>query len=194
MKSDLSELNAHVSRRLKELRTGASLSLDALAKLSGVSKGMLVEIEKSAANPSIGILCKVAAALSVSVADLVTIVPRVTIHAISPTNIPVLWQGPLGGEARLLAGSQGPDMLELWRWTLQPGECHEAAAHHHGALELLHVEAGALRLRVGLDEAIVKAGHSAIAYTDQPHSYANDGCEPLTFLMTVAERPNVAMG
>lgn len=27
-----------------------------------------------------------------------------------------------GGRARLLAGSGGPDMTELWMWEMQPGE------------------------------------------------------------------------
>ena len=49
------------------------LSLDELSRRAGVSKGMLVEIEKGSANPSIAILCKLAAALGLSVADIVNV-------------------------------------------------------------------------------------------------------------------------
>lgn len=44
------------------VRREHTLTLDELSRRSGVSKGMLVEIEKGEANPSIAILCKVAAA------------------------------------------------------------------------------------------------------------------------------------
>ncbi len=81
---------------------------------------MLVEIEKGAANPSIAILCKLAAALGVSVADIVDVASTPTLHLIEPHAIPTLWQGTLGGSARLLAGTRGPDMIELWHWQLYP--------------------------------------------------------------------------
>ena len=62
-----------VSARIRDRRRDQRLTLDRLASLSGVSKGMLVQIESGDANPSIAILCKVAAALGVSVADLVQV-------------------------------------------------------------------------------------------------------------------------
>ena len=62
---------------------------------------------KGAANPSIAILCKLAAALGVSVADIVNVSSEPQIHIIQEEAIPVLWQGAQGGYARLLAGTAG---------------------------------------------------------------------------------------
>src|ERR1700730_12202858 len=59
-----------LSGRVRELRRARRLSLDQLSARASVSKGMLVQIENGQANPSIAILCKVAAALGASVADL----------------------------------------------------------------------------------------------------------------------------
>ena len=51
---------------------------------------------KEAANPSIAILCKLAAALGVSVADIVNVASEPALHIIPAEQIPTLWQGPLG--------------------------------------------------------------------------------------------------
>ncbi|KHJ59654.1 helix-turn-helix domain-containing protein, partial [Burkholderia glumae] len=57
-----------VGLNLARLRAERQLSLDALARLSGVSRAMLAQIESARSVPSIKVLCKVAAALKVSVA------------------------------------------------------------------------------------------------------------------------------
>ncbi len=68
------------------------MSLDELARRSGVSK-MLVEIEGCKANPSIALLCKIAAAMGVSVADVVNVASEPMVHLIDRDAIPVLWRG-----------------------------------------------------------------------------------------------------
>ncbi|URQ59728.1 cupin domain-containing protein [Pantoea alhagi] len=39
-------------------------------------------------------------------------------------------------------------MIELWRWTLQPGEIFSSAGHPVGTSELFYVKQGALTLAV----------------------------------------------
>lgn len=176
-----------VAARIREYRKKRKLSLDELSRRAGVSKGMLVEIEKCAANPSIAILCKIAAALGVSVADVVNVASEPSLHLIKSKDIPTLWTGPKGGVARLLAGTSGPNMIELWRWQMPPGEWFESPGHPQGTVELFHVEQGQLTMEVGQSELIIPTGCSAVARTDVPHRYANEGDAPLVFTMTVAE-------
>jgi transcriptional regulator with XRE-family HTH domain len=185
--ADVQTVSAAVAAKLKEHRKRQKLSLDELSRRAGVSKGMLVEIEKCAANPSIAILCKLSAALGVSVADIVNVSNAPTVHLIENQDIPTLWTGPKGGSARLLAGTSGPNMIELWRWEMQPGELFESPGHPQGTVELFHVEQGQLKLKVGQTELTLQAGCSAVAKTDVPHHYANDDDSKLVFTMTVAE-------
>lgn len=185
--ADIHSVSAAVSGRIKAFRKQKKLSLDELSRRAGVSKGMLVEIEKGAANPSIAILCKLAAAMGVSVADIVEVASKPPVHVIQEEDIPVLWVGEKGGSARLLAGTSGPDMVELWRWHMYPGEQFASPGHPVGTCELLHVEQGTLQLAVDKTTLMVPAGCSAIARTDFPHQYANDSHEELIFTMTVAE-------
>lgn len=181
------QVSEAVAKRLREVRKQQKISLDELARRSGVSKGMVVEIENCKANPSIGILCKISAALGLSVADVVNVASTPTARLIEAQEIPTLWNGPAGGSARLLAGTSGPNMIELWKWELKPGELFESSGHPAGTFELFHVEQGTLKLVINEAELIINHGCSAIAKTDVPHQYINDGKETLIFTMTVAE-------
>ena len=180
-----------VAARIAALRKGLGLSFEALARQSGVSKGTLVQIERQRANPSISTLCRLAAALHVSVADLVA-PPGDAAGAVM--RVPAaaarrLWTGPKGGAAVLLAGTPGPDMLEIWDWTLMPGERFESRAHTQGTRELLHVLEGVLGLEVEGTVTLIPAGDSAVVLTDRPHVYAHAGDGPLRFTMTVHDPP-----
>ncbi|MCK7107467.1 helix-turn-helix domain-containing protein [Enterobacter kobei] len=185
--ADVAQVSLAVANRIRNWRKDKKLSLDELSRRASVSKGMLVEIEKGAANPSIAILCKLAAALGVSVADIVNVSSEPVVHVIEKQAIPVLWQGAKGGSARLLAGTAGPDMIELWQWEMQPGEHFSSPGHPAGTCELLHVNEGVLSLTVGETVTQVEAGASAVAKTEMAHGYGNEGDTELRFTMTVAE-------
>lgn len=167
------------------------MSFDALARRSGVSKGALVQIEQDKANPSISTLCRLAAALGVSVADLVAPADdaRRAVQVVAAGEAKLLWSGPKGGKAVLLAGTPGADMLELWHWDLMPGERFEATPHSRGTREIIHVTSGKLSLEVDGKSALVAKGATAIALTDRPHAYLNSGRSPVSFTMTVHEPP-----
>ena len=137
--ADVASVNQAVSDSIKSWRKSQKLSLDELSRRAGVSKGMLVEIEKGAANPSIAILCKVAAALGVSVADIVNVAHAPDAWLIENSEMPRLWQGEQGGYAQLLAGTRGPGMNELLRWQKVSGEAFRSTGHPSGNIELLHV-------------------------------------------------------
>ncbi|EFE09685.1 helix-turn-helix domain-containing protein [Citrobacter youngae] len=186
--ADVSTVNEAVSQRIKQYRKQKKMSLDELSRQANVSKGMLVEIEGCKANPSIALLCRLAAAMGVSVADFVDVGTKPTVHLIAEDEIPELWKGDKGGRARLLAGSGGPDMTELWMWEMQPGEKFASPGHSMGTLELFYVQTGTLTLGVQDHLYLVNSGCSATARTDVPHFYENRGENPLIFIMTVNEK------
>jgi transcriptional regulator with XRE-family HTH domain len=190
MGANFSTVSEAISRRIKEYRKQRKLSFDQLSLRAGISKGMLVEIENARANPSITMLCKISAALGISVADIVLVDDPDPIHLVEQGDIPVLWSGPKGGTARLLIGTSGSDMFELWRWEMFPGEIYESPGHSAGTFELFHVEKGTLKLKVDATELVVSEGCSAVAKTDVPHHYANSSDSITIFTLAVAE-PNL---
>lgn len=185
--SDAQFVSQAVAKKIKAYRKRLKLSLDALSKRAGISKGMLVEVEKGEANPSIAILCKLSAALGISVADIVSVASNPTINVIAKEDIPILWSGESGGHAKLLVGTSGPNMIELWRWEMKPSEIFESPAHPEGTFELFHIEVGELNLNIDGQETKIYEGQSAIVKTDVPHSYSNQTKSNLIFTMSVAE-------
>jgi transcriptional regulator with XRE-family HTH domain len=175
-----------VSRSLadavRRFRSVHAWTLDDLATRSGVSRRLVVQIEQGEANPSIGTLLRLADALEVTLTDLVSDQQTTTIGVRAPSEAAELWQGPAGGRA-LLEVSRGP--LELWCWTLEPGESHVSAPHHAGALELVKVRKGTLVLEVGDESVQVKAGHSAWFDASRQHAYRNAGKSHVTFTLVV---------
>lgn len=186
--ADVAIVNEAVAQRIKLYRRQKKISLDVLSQHAGVSKGMLVDIENCKANPSITLLCRIAAAMGVSVADIVNVASEPAVRLIHHDAIPILWRGDKGGSARLLAGTHGPDMVELWQWEMLPSEAFTSPGHPAGTSELLYVTQGSLKLTVGEEEFIINEGNSGVARTDGPHAYACHGSDKLTFIMTVDER------
>src|SRR5207245_11468671 len=64
------DLNQRIAERVRELRAGQGLSLDALASKSGVSRSMISLIERGESSPTAAVLEKLAAGLGVMLASL----------------------------------------------------------------------------------------------------------------------------
>jgi len=178
-----------LSSRVAALRRKKSVSLDALAKEANLSKGTMVAIENGHANPSISVLCRLAAALSVSVSDLVNGSSEdgngASIELTTPKQ---LWVTEKGSEAVLQAAISGSTMFELWLWSLKPGDVYEADGHSLGTTELITVQTGCLEVAVGAETQNIGTGRAAILRTDQPHIYRAVGEETAMFTMAVLER------
>ena len=93
-----------VARNVREARTERGWTLDQLATRSGVSKGMVVQIEQGRTNPSIGTLSKVSEALGVSLPDLVDSGPTPRVRVVDAADAALLWSTEAGSTARLLVG------------------------------------------------------------------------------------------
>jgi transcriptional regulator with XRE-family HTH domain len=179
---------AEVGARVRTARTLRGWTLDQLAEHSGVSRRMIVNVEAGTSNASIATLLRLATALHVSLADVVSDVsPREVIVVTGPADREPLWRGSAGGRALMVASADTPDMLELWDWTMQPGDEYESEAHRPGTRELLHVIDGRLRLTVDEDNRELGEGEAASFDAGVPHRYANEGKVPLRFMMTVLE-------
>jgi transcriptional regulator with XRE-family HTH domain len=176
----------HVGDQVRRRRLERGWTLDAAAPRLGVSRRLLVQIEAGAANPSLSSLLAIAAGFDVALVELLADAEKRVI-SIQPDNqsAPALWTGPSGGVGRLLVASGG---LELWDWTLQPGEERRSEAHRPGSREALTVTAGVLTIEVaGGDPAALRRGQSAAFDADADHRYANEAARPTRFLLAVHE-------
>ncbi|MER9407937.1 XRE family transcriptional regulator [Mesorhizobium sp. M0317] len=181
-------LGKAIAVRTRDLRRDQNLTLDRLAKLSGLSKGTVVSLEQGKANPSIGILCRLAAAFSLSVADLLNDDASTVRLPIERTETRTLWTSAKGSFAQLHSSTSGRTMFELWSWVIMPGDVFSADAHSPDTRELISVTQGSLSVVVGTHAVILSQGESARLVTDQPHTYAAVSDVPAHFSMAVLER------
>ena len=182
-------LGARLSAKVQETRRLQGLSLDALARRASLSKGTVVAIEQGKANPSIGVLCRLAAAFALSVSDLLGQADAgIKGDPVELTVPVVLWKTALGSEATLAASISGSTMFELWTWAIAPGDIYHSDAHSWGTRELIRVQQGTLEIEVGDKRLILNEGCAARLEADQPHSYAALGDLPVLFSMAVLER------
>ena len=188
-------VNELIGQRVRHHRTTRGWTLDELADRSGVSRRMLITIEHGDGNPSIATLLRISDALGVGLPGLVDVERPRAVTVTAAGQAPVLWRGPRGGQALLVAGTEPPDVVELWDWTLQPGEAHTSEAHSAGTRELLLVLDGQVDLRVGDRTEQLQAGDSAAFAGDVVHGYATsaDAATPARFALTVFQ-PHVTGG
>jgi DNA-binding XRE family transcriptional regulator/quercetin dioxygenase-like cupin family protein len=183
--TDQDRVTAEIASRVRAERMQRRWTLDDLAARSSVSRRLLVQIEHAEANPSLATLLKLAAALGVTLTGLVSEEPEGRPVAVAPgQDAMTLWSTPAGSSARLLV-SHGP--LELWSWTLAPGDRRASEPHRPGSIELLTVQTGTVALDVRDHRVEVTTGDSAWFDATWPHAYANSGAAAATFTLVVLE-------
>lgn len=183
------DITGAVARTLQALRADRGWSLDQLAVRSGVSKGVLVALEQGRSNPNLATLAKIGDAFGVPVTRLVEVGEQPAVRVTGPDAARVLWRGPAGGTGAILGATEPPWATELWRWTLLPGEATGGDAHAPATRELAWVEAGTLTLTVAGEVHLLVSGQCVRFPADQPHSYRNDGREPVRLTMVVVVPP-----
>ena len=182
-----------IGGRVRQERQARELTLDQLARAAGVSRRMVVNVEQGAANPSIATLLRISDALGVGLPALVEPPPRRPVQVTRAGDGAVLWTGASGGRGVLVAGTQPPDVVELWDWTLAPGDRHLSESHVRGTKELLQVHDGTVIVDVG-DQSLTLHTRDAAAFSgDVDHAYANPGAHSARFTLAVFE-PRVGTG
>lgn len=165
-----------VGANLRRLRTERALSLEALAKLSGVSRAMLGQIELGQSAPTINVLWKIARALDLPFAALLsqpaqTTGPRV-LRAARTKRLTSL-DGSFS--SRALFPFDEPRRVELYELVLKPGGLEEADAHATGTKENLAVSSGDVEIVVDGTAHHLGAGDAIAFDADVPHAYKNVG-------------------
>ncbi|GFM64061.1 MULTISPECIES: helix-turn-helix domain-containing protein [Pseudomonas syringae group] len=166
-------IGSRVAQNLQRLRSKRQLSLDALARLSGVSRAMLAQIESGRSVPSIKVLFKIAKGVRVSVAAFlenrecegVTVMPaRDSKRLVSASGDFV---------SRALYPYDTSRHVEFYELRISPLGEEYSAEHGPGVQENLVVAQGALEISVNEERFLLSTGDSIMFYADQPHRYRN---------------------
>ncbi|MFF2243784.1 helix-turn-helix domain-containing protein [Arthrobacter sp. NPDC058130] len=182
-----------IGARVRQERQSRGWTLDQLAEAAGVSRRMVINVEQGSVNPSVGTLLRISDALGVGLPALVESPQPKPVKVTRRGEGAALWHGESGGRGVLVAGTERPDVVELWDWTLAPGDHHATEAHAPGTKELLQVLQGTITMAVAEQCIILDAGDAVSFPGDMAHSFANPGAEPARFSLAVFE-PGVGSG
>jgi transcriptional regulator with XRE-family HTH domain len=187
--ADVPDITTAVARTLQALRADRGWSLDQLAARSGVSKGVLVALEQGRSNPNLATLARLGDAFGVPVTLLVDVSGEPVVKISNPDASRVLWRGPSGGTGTIIGATDPPWAVELWRWTVMPGEAFGGDAHAPATREMAWVQEGTLTLTVAGERYALGPGQCARFPASRPHHYSNEGQEPVHLTMVVVIPP-----
>jgi len=176
-----------VGATLAGLRQARALSLDELSRQAGVSKSMLSQIERNQANPTVAVVWRLANALGVTMAELLSgDKPETPSIVTMPAHSTPAMRSPDGScELRILGPIELAGQFEWYHLTVQPGGALASEPHEPGSREHLTVLSGSLTVEAGDSRAELAEGETARYAVDQPHAIRNPGDSPALGLLVV---------
>lgn len=170
--------------RLKDARRTQGLSLDAVAKLSGVSRSMVSQIERGESSPTIATLWNLTRALQVDFAGLLDGSPKIAqIETLRAEEVPTIDNLGSGCRIRILSPPEDAGKHEVYELTIAQGGLLDSQPHARGAREHLTVISGSLTVTSGDATSSLNAGDTARYSADVPHRITAAGGEVRAFLV-----------
>lgn len=166
---DIGEISSHLADNIRQLREARSMTQQRIAKLAGIPRPTWANLETGGANPTLAVLVKVAAALQVTLEELIG-PPRATAKHYRPDELPLRKRGSV--QVRRLLPDPIPGM-EIERMELQPGAAMAGVPHTPGTREYLTCETGEIELAVAGERWRLSPGDVVVFAGDQKHGYKN---------------------
>lgn len=164
-----------VGEAVRRLRKAKGMTLQELASASGVSVGMLSQVERNLSSPSVRVLAGIRRALDAPISALFDESDE---RADDPSFLRRQGARPminLGELRKELLSTTGAHNLQMMILHIEPGGTSGDQPLSYPAEKGGYMLAGDLLLRVGEEESILKEGDSFVFDSLQPHSFRNVG-------------------
>ena len=172
---DTADLTPILGANLRRLRIRRGLSLERLAKASGVSRAMLGQIELGQSTPTINVVWKISRALGVPFSALISQQRRPRTALLAGARAKLLTSADGTFTSRSLFPFDEARKVEFYELHLLGHAREVAEPHAPGTTENLVVAAGALELLVDTERFVLAAGDAVFFEADVPHEYFNPG-------------------
>lgn len=167
-------LNNNIAINLRRIRRSKQMSLDDVARETGLSKSMLGQIERGEANPTIGTVGKIISGLRVNFVDLVG-APREESYVIRRTTLSPVKHVTDSYYNYVYFPYEEERTFEIYDIEIRSGKNYACSSHGENTKEYLIVVEGELLLKVGEKEHLLSAGDAISFPTDQAHTYYSKG-------------------
>lgn len=170
--------------RLKQARRDQGLSLDAVAKLSGVSRSMVSQIERGDSSPTISILWNLTRALQVDFAGLLDATGNGDkIEVLRQADAPTIENMGQGVRFRILSPPEEAGKHEVYDLVFAAGGSLNSQPHARGAREHLTVIEGEVSVRSGDATEVLGEGDTGRYAADVQHRISAIGGAARVFLV-----------
>lgn len=166
-------VSTQLAENVRRLREARRLTQAQASRQAGVPRPTWATLESGSANPTLGVLVRVAAALQVTLEELIG-PPRATGRLYPATSLSTRRRGAV--RVRDLLPEKLPG-VELERMELPAGEHMNGVPHKPGTREYLTCEQGAVQLSAGGETYMLSPGDVVVFRGDQRHAYRNPGRE-----------------
>lgn len=173
--SPRSDIHDRLAASLRDARRARGLSLDAVAKLSGVSRSMVSQIERGESSPTVATLWNLTQALQVDFAGLLE--GRVTpgIAVVRAEAAPVIAGHGVGCRIRILSAPEAAGKHEVYDMAFDAGGALVSDPHSPGCREHLTVISGQVRVESGDEVERLGPGDTGHYPADRPHAIRAEG-------------------
>lgn len=169
--------------RIRELRQAREMTIKDLAAAADVSTGLISQVERGLADPSLETLRRFARVFDLPLFDLFRQDEPAAV-AVVRGDRRMLVSSPHGGVAYARI-SPGAGRLELLEGTLAPQVASSPRPWSHPSEECLVVLSGRLVVEVADERYLLEPGDSCYFDSRLPHRYLNETDEPAKFLVAV---------
>jgi transcriptional regulator with XRE-family HTH domain len=159
----------NLASNVRRLREARGLSQQQIARLAGLPRPTWASLESGGANPTLVVLTRAAAALQVSIEELIG-PPRTAARLFAAHEVRV--RRRQGAQLRPLLPESIPG-LEIARMELAPGGSLAGVPHTPGTREYLTCERGRIELWASGERWQVGPGDALVFRGDQRHGYRN---------------------
>ena len=168
--TDRTDIHDRLATSLREARKARGLSLDAAAKLSGVSRSMVSQIERGESSPTVATLWALTRALQLDFAGLLEGRPTPGIEVTRAAAAPVIARG--GVTIRILSAPETVGAHEVYELVFTKGAKLTSDPHSPGCREHLTVLEGRVTVVSGDATEVLGPGDVARYPADRAHEIA----------------------
>ena len=165
-----SDIHDRLAASLRAARKARGLSLDGVAKLSGVSRSMVSQIERGESSPTVATLWNLTQALQVDFAGLLEGRAAPGIEVVRATAAPVIAGRGAGLRIRILSPAEAVGVHEVYDLVFAAGGSLVSEPHSPGCREHLTVIEGVVRVVSGDEAQVLEAGDTARYRGDREHA------------------------
>lgn len=176
----MDSISKDIGEKLKSIRKEMNMSLDTAAKLTGVSKAMLGQIERGESAPTVLTLWKISTGLKVSFSHLISS-SNAESTVVNIDEIEPIQESEDGMYLYNIFPFDPVSGFDYYKIVIEPKSKHDSIPHTNVEKEYIVVLEGVLEMTVNDNVFTIREGQAFSFNGNTSHCYANPSGEKTVF-------------